>query len=781
MTATDTRSSAADANPFARLVASGPADAVVDAAVTALAAAGRPVSVPELCNTLWLERGPSGSYDGMAVTALLDDIPTVTHGHPKDRDRRSPQPAVALGELVAVPIGNDFAYAEVIWKEGAHWALDDGWVPGWLAGAPADDPALPERPPPGPDGTRVVTERLVADFGCFGPGLPPRPEQLDRLRVRGRLLDARGHLIVDAAYADGDDEADDVSFWAATVTRRYRDALAVVGVEGNAAAIADAAGSLADALAARDDVRAFGPMLVHRHVYKSYLDGDDGSLWRTVRGLAALGARRDLGWAAMSARLPHYLDPERLAGTGWPAAVVVASLLALDTLDVEAPDGDWNGVHLRLDDAWQGGGLWRAERLGPVAPVAAEPSLALGLGWVEYVGGDIARRELSLGPDDTVDAPDWFDDEDDFTVTGSEVTWTVHLTAADIDTDRLRLPARVADAVRATLAAAGQDRLAVNVAHDGERPSPEFTAFGDDGHLDVAWPLGFLPGITVRCLWHVGRTVITTATTLLPEPDEVAGVVYTHEYNLRVALAAAGLGDDARTVTIRQLVRAAVRRHGSPADDGRAALSVDAIVDCCFGPGGQVVPGYQRAVLARAIRAAVAGMRSTGAGELLGDLVVIEASASAAGRRADAELIRRYLDTTKERLRAKAARHWVRPTVITFRAGQHRSAGKDAGWAAVAGTDGLPARLGDNQTWREGHVRGGALPAAVAAELERAKRAAAALAGDPEVAAELDAVIANPFAAQPDAEGTTGTGTSAGDGGSTGRIPGRDAQERTYD
>lgn len=774
MTATDTPTDDIDLtaptdNCFARLVAGDVGDDIVERAVELLAAAGRPMSLPELCNALWLERSTDGSYDGVAVNSLLDEIREISHGYPAGKDPTGPQPAVALGQIVSLTIGEDMALGEVVWKEGAHPCVDDGWVPGWLAGAPAEDPQLPHLggehlEAAAPAGSRVLTERLVVDFGCFGPGLPPRPAQLERLRSRAQRLDRYGHLIIDAAYAAGDDEADDVSFWAATVTREHPRSLNAAGVPADASSVAEGATLLAAALAERADIRTFGTSLIHADTYAARVAADEaGDLRRVVRGLSQLSPQMKLAWSSMSARLGTYLPEEELLGCGWPTAVVCASLYTLDTLASEAPDGNWHDVHLRLDDPWQGGGLWRAERLDTVGPVAADPAIALGLGWIEHTGGDIERRNLpeadagdgaELDPDDVVGTPDWFDgiedDEEFFDVTGSEAVWTVHVTAADLDTDRLRVPKTVTDALRARLIEANQHQFAIALQHDGALEVRTFVSLGDDGHVTVLWPLGIQPGVTVRCLWTIGSTLVTAATKLLNDPEEVAGITYTHEYNLRVALAAAGFTDGgSNVVTIRQLVRAAVRRYGDLTEDGRLALSLDRIVTCCFGPDGQVVPGYQMAVLRRAVLGAVAGMRATGTAELHDDLVIVAQSATAASRKADQELIARYLESTRERLRAKVSRHWVPPTVVTFRSGQQRSVEKDATFPEVAGTDGLPTKLADNQTWRRGFLRGGTVPPEVRAAVERAQRAIATLTHDPAAAAQLDAVAADPFAEEP--------------------------------
>ncbi|MGI8684419.1 MAG: hypothetical protein ACR2MO_04910 [Acidimicrobiales bacterium] len=739
---------------LARLARGDIDDDLVEEVVAELRRRRRPVSLPGLCNHLWFDRGRAGGYDGAAFSQLLCDVPTFAHGVVDGEAVVNPQAAVPVGAVVTVDTGNDIAYGEVVWKEGAHPLLDANWVPGWLAGAPSGAPIGPTPPPAdfvAPLGRRVLRERLVVDFTCLGAALAPPETKIARLRSRGRRLDQLGHLVADVFYIDGLDEADEVSFWAAWTAAHQPRALAASGVPVSGAALGEAASVLAAALDERDDVRSFGPFYVTAEVYRDLMhadDADDGGLRRTVRGLARVASHDRVGWASMSARLVDTCAPDALLGCAWPTAVVCASLLALDTLMGEAPDGDWHGTHLRLDDAWQGGGLWRAERLEHTFPVDADPAVALGLGWVAHTGGEIER--VVLGGPEAVDAPEWFEDGEsdlEWVLTGSEATWAVHLSAADIDTDRLRLPAQVSATLAETLYTLGQDLALLVLRHDGQAEQRVWVRLGDDGNVEVPWPLGILPGTTVRLSWQVATTVLNAATTLLATPEEVAGITYTHVFNLALALAAAGATETgSRTVTVRQLVRAAVRRHGEVTEDGCMALGIDAVVERCFGPGGEVVPGYGRSVLRKAVVAAVAGMATTGMARLDGDLVVVSPRLTEAGRRADTELLARFVDATRQRLRRHAQRHWVLPTIVNLPESWRRSEAKDSEWGQVAGTDGLPdTDLAANQTWRKGHVRGSGMPAEVTAALDRAKRSMARL-GAAATAPDLDALLDDPYA-----------------------------------
>ena len=748
-------------HPFARLAA-GDTDCVI-AVVAYLRSAGRPISLPGLCNAVWLEGLTGAGYEGSAAVALLDEAEPVAHGYPEDRLPLGPQAAVPIGAIVKLQIGSNWWPAEVVWKEGAHPRLEEGWVPRWLAGADAlpSDGSTPDKDwePSTPD--RVIRERLVLDFDCYADSAPT-PQQLLRLRLRGNRADRFGHLVVDAQYSREEDELDDVAFWAAWSGSRRAGALAECGLPAGPDGLMAAATNLADALDASPEVRQFGSSFLHAEVQAEAAAADDsegGRLHRVVRGLAKVPGGDRVAWSAMSCRLTSELDEDVLVGTGWPEAVVTTSLLALDLLAEEAPDGDWHGTHLRLDDTWQGGGLWRAELLDGVAPVAAEPAVALGLGWIEHTGGSPTHVEDfegnatddGLGQDDWIVAPDWFGDADDdgeWEITGSEATWLRHLTGADIDRDRLPTPRRISEFIRETLAMKQQENLVTNLQHAGlSQPVRHMGPIREDGHLTMVWPIGVQVGTSVRASWSLGATVIVAATELLPEPEAVAGIIHTHVFNHRVALAASGQVDAAaRPVTIRQLVRAAVRRHGEVTDDGQRCLTILEAVRYCFGPNGEITPGYQLEVLRRAVTRAALALEAIGAGRLDGDLIVVAERTSAAGRAADEELLSRYLANVTRTHRQAVARHWVAPTIVNM-SGRQRSKAKDQTWASVAGTDGLPVGdLDRHQTWRIGFVRGGALPRQVTRELDRTRAGLERLGADAAGLASFEAATADPYA-----------------------------------
>jgi hypothetical protein len=727
---------------------------ITEVVLAELRRSSRPVSLPGLLNVLWFGRGELGCYDGAAFGEYLDGLLTFSHETAGEKRLGEAQEAVPLGALVKVEIGDDEAWGEVIWKEGAHPLVGAGWVPGWLAGAPAGMPY--DAPPPSdftlPDGPRLLRERIVVDFKCLGDAFAPSEAKLARLRRRGRRLDRYGHLVAEVAYRDGLDEADELTFWAAWTVQHHPLALAAADIPAQAAALAEAASVLAVALGARDDVRSFGPYYIDADLYERVVkadEADDGALRRTVRGLALLPHHEQVAWASMSARIADCADEDDVIGDRWPLAVVCASLLALDKLAAEAADGDWNGVHLRLDDLWQGGGLWRAELLGTVSPVSAEPAVALGLGWVAHTGGAIDRVSAV---DADLDLEEVDEDDLSWDVVGSDATWTVHLSNADLDNDRLRVPKRISELIAANLHTVGQDRILVLLRHDGDPESREWSLLDGEGHLTVPWPLGAWAGTTVRVTWALDATIVTGETRVLAEPELVGDIAYTHEFNLAVALAAAGLAERvSRTATIGQIVRAIVRRHGAVTEDGRAALPIDDVVTFCFGPRGEAAPGYGLAVLRRAVLSAVGAMSAAGIASIEAGMIVVSERITGAGRRADSDLLSRFVDAQRRRLRRAAYLHYVPATVVNLPAGHRRSEDKEAQWAEVAGTDYLPKKLAEGQTWRRRHIRGQGMDPDVQAHLRRAKEAIRRLGGDEDCAASLDNALADPFAPDSDA------------------------------
>ena len=388
--------------------------------------------------------------------------------------------ALPVGAMVNVATGSDPLFAEVVYKEGAHPALrDDGDVPGWVSGAPAG--ARGPDTPPEPQAAPVLTERHVVDFDAFGPGLVATSAKLDRLRRRGKWLDSDGHLLLEARYASAEDaEAADIEFYARYLLTRGREQLLAgplpllltddAGEDQLAAAVRAALDTVAAVLASIGTLRvwrgyafpraALGARLASHGV----LGGDDlaalavaisrpGPVTRR-RFAASTGAVRYTA-AGPLLRTISGTAPQ-LAGLGYPAAVCHANAVIGDYARREADDDGVlpSGAHLRLDDGWQGGGVWRAsDPPGPYARI--DPLIALGLGWIESQQPPAAEpppqppAEPEPTPVDDVELPDDLDSGADLTsVTDSHLSWTVTLRLAHTITGVAALPDRVAKELR---------------------------------------------------------------------------------------------------------------------------------------------------------------------------------------------------------------------------------------------------------------------------------------------------------------------------------------------
>jgi hypothetical protein len=244
----------------------------------------------------------------------------------------------------------------------------------------------------------------------------------------------------------------------------------------------------------------------------------------------------------------------------------------------------------------------------------------------------------------------------------------------------------------------------------------------------------------------------------LAEPWQHGETIYTHEFNMALAMAALGLGQGAaKPLTLRQLIRVAVRHKGALSEDGRRCLTIEEITALCFGPNGQVAPSYHASVLRQAVVRAVCYMAQGGNMEFDGETVYVEDPVSRGrGRNADQELLNQYLNAVNQRVRRQVSRSWVQPGIMNLPRDRSASLEKVATWGQVAGTDGLPeGDLRAHQTWHKGYVRGGQLAPQVEATLERARRAVVRATGDEAAGAMIDAIAADPFANNADGEQKT--------------------------
>lgn len=538
----------------------------------------------------------TGGYVGGPLDLFA--FPTVRFGETTE--------ALPVGAMVNISAGDQPVFAEVVYKEGAHPALDtDGALPEWLSGAPVGvtGPGALDAQPDGP----VLRERLVIDVDAFGEGFSTTPARFDRLRQRGRWLDADGHVLLDAIYATRHDaDLDEIALYARYLLSRGRDQLrsaaaplpltTVLSDDADenqlAHVLTGMLGTVAEVLASLPELRMWRGYTFTRTSLKDRLadsgplgGGDLGSL-ATQMARSAVPSRRSrwapnraVSYIAVGPRLRSVRGGAmHLRDVGYALAVCHANAVISDYARRETDEttgllpGD---VHLRLDDPRQGGGVWRAEYPGS-AYVDIDVTEPLGLGWLSTLSAVPADAPADGNPQPASEPvptprlsqpkpkpepepvlempqPDLGDDGGlgDLSVTDSQVSWTQALRLTHLIEGRLPLP----DAVSAQIRLAGLSgvRLRLMLTHDGYNlDSAEATQVVDADLsatpqlMRIEWPLEFFAGIILTCTWGRGASVVRATTTLLDRPVIVDGMDIEHRYDPRILTRDAAPGQPCR-------------------------------------------------------------------------------------------------------------------------------------------------------------------------------------------------------------------------------------------
>lgn len=550
-------------------------------------------------------------------------------GGPVDFDRfeqvtfRETTAALPVGAMVNVATGADPLFAEVVYKEGAHSALrDDGDVPGWLSGAPAG--ARGADAPPDARSEPVLTERLVLDFDAFGVALVATPSKLDRLRRRGKWLDADGHLVIEAQYVSAEDaEVGDAEFYARYLLTRGREQLLAgplpllltddADEEMLAAAVRAGLDTVAAALASIKTLRIWREYAFPRAALGARLasagalgGGDLAALTTSISRPAPLTRRRftsptaTLRYTAVGPLLRTVSGAaSQLVGLGYPAAVCHANSVIGDYARREADDDGKlpSGAHLRLDDGWQGGGVWRASD-PPGTYAGFDPLTPLGLGWLGSQKQPVAvpAAEAELTPIDEADQSGDLDSGADLlSITDSHLSWRVTLRLAHTLSGIAALPDRVVEALQIAGLIGAKVRL--RLSHDGYELDLQETdqaiaitsACSKTRLTGVEWPLEFFPGIVLTFTWQRGARVLWVRSTLLETPVTIDSTEYEHRFDPGVLTRDAAPGCARRgchakgPLTLRERVLRAVRRAGHLDSDGVAALPRSLLADLVYG------------------------------------------------------------------------------------------------------------------------------------------------------------------------------------------------------
>ncbi|WP_394619089.1 hypothetical protein JNUCC0626_08320 [Lentzea sp. JNUCC 0626] len=529
--------------------------------------------------------------------------------------------AVPVGALIKLEPGQHDIFAEVVYKEGAHSELgDDGSLPAWLSGAPSGAVGLGET---NADPHPVLRERLVIDVDAFGHGLSVTDTQLVRLSRQGRVLDEFGHVVIDARYGSREEaDLDESSFYARYLLSQGRDLLLSslapmplaaaltrdAGTEQYEAALLGLLGTVEEALRRSSNLRMWRGYAFTRDGFAARLR-DNGPLGgpdlETIATQLRRGAlpdrpsrwqpRRRVVHTAIGPRLRDVRGAaELLRNTCYPLVVCHANSVV--SAYVRGESDELTGlledeVSLRLDDAWQGGGVWRAEYPGSV-DARLDPTQPLGRGWSETLServsdsAEVPETVMAFEFDLDAEHDDW--GLGPLLVTDSQLSWSQPLRLSHQVDGFLPIPEHVAAKMRGNV-----PRLRVILTHAGcelpraaRQQDTQTELYGPRPLLrGIEWPLEFFPGIVLTCRWSRGAGVIYVESTLLDLPVMVDDMEIEHRYDAGILTRDTAPGSGQRSIggpgssavpmntsTLSQRVLGAVRRLGLLDPEGRAVL-----------------------------------------------------------------------------------------------------------------------------------------------------------------------------------------------------------------
>ncbi|MFJ1881893.1 hypothetical protein [Streptomyces sp. NPDC088137] len=553
--------------------------------------------------------------DGYGGSPLcLDDFPVISLGEHA--------PVLPVGAMVCVATGSDPLYAEIVHREGAHpevGALGD--VPAWVSGAPAGA----EGPGgPGDDAAPRRRELLVPDLHAFGPALSLSPSQLHRLRMRGRWINEDGHVVVDVCYPSPEAaRRDDLSAYANYLLTTAREQLLSPFVPVSLAALVG--GTHDDELRSGllgllDTVRGILNSAATLRTWGHYamtrisladcwrdtgpLGGDDlRSLAAAVKYAATPGRRRHgltapvTVYTAVGPRLRGFPGAtDLLREVGYAAAVCRANVALADVVQRNSDQGLFeNGSRITLDDAFEGGGVWRSHHPGD-AETPGDPLTPAGRGWTSTLSppseqepeAELEPVDLPLADDASLGTGELLRND------AQETVWREPLRLAHLIGGWLPLYPYVAEDLRRSHGARFTVRLELDHAGevlDEKEAVQDVTAeIGEDsGTLTgIIWPLDFFPGLVLELRRPCGGTVIRLATTRLKEQVQVGDRETGHCYDPRVltredAPGSDRCGDYALGLGHRQLVMRTVRRCGLLTLDGHALMDRSVLPSAVYG------------------------------------------------------------------------------------------------------------------------------------------------------------------------------------------------------
>ncbi|SMD24563.1 hypothetical protein [Lentzea albidocapillata] len=494
-----------------------------------------------------------------------------------------------VGATARLDTGGEPVLCEVVFRHGEHPALDpDGKCPPWLSGAPAAavGPGRAEGAGRTAEGV-VLKERLVVDATALGSGQPNRLR-----RLFGGTLNPDGHLVVRSAYVDDEQaELDDVRLFVSHLLRQrtaeVREALRPVGPVADDHKLADTLHRVFDALATLLDATGllrWREMYLHPETYEQWFAGDEDTRGvdpadvdqfsrllasaclpvegRRFGGVAARPAYLAIGPALReSIRDPEDPDlpTDALRGPRYATTLVCAQLYLVEKLSQGQPGVitlRGKEVHVRLDDAWQGAGVWRAELSESIAgELRDQVDLPLALGWLgsaeparveheESTSDESAElgaipsprfaeadtEELLEQSDGVVARDRWVDD--------TTLAWQFYLGPRHSRGGVLPLTPKVAEEMRAVLPPEGD--LQLDISHPGTELDPahrrQRVRFDGRRLHGVQWPDSMFLGIRLTASWCADSFQVKATSTALETPVDVEGIPIDYEFDAAVLL-----------------------------------------------------------------------------------------------------------------------------------------------------------------------------------------------------------------------------------------------------
>jgi hypothetical protein len=270
---------------------------------------------------------------------------------------------------------------------------------------------------------------------------------------------------------------------------------------------------------------------------------------------------------------PALRDEEQELLTG-PAYARLALEVNLAVVDRIGPDGviPDSKVHVRLDDEWQGGGVWRSVRYVDDPPPESRfgPLVALGLGYAESSG-----ESSQLAPDR----------EEDLAAERSDRWWRIPLRLIDLHHRDLPI-----DRAAVAMLPPNLTELLVDF-NDGTPGQRRRRPLNRERRLvrEMPYPISLFPGIIVSYTVGFGGQVLSAKVTPLAVPVEIGGRTIRFEFNEAVLRREIGLmpidpKSMPRSRSVVDQINEVFRRRGRPTEDGGRALRSDEVIAALLAP-----------------------------------------------------------------------------------------------------------------------------------------------------------------------------------------------------